>query len=258
MTTTHTTGAAELLALIDAYADARHQQGHSSYNIKTQAARGAVIAALSAAQAGVPADQVDLVGVRANGEHVNLGKIAMPPRMKAREIARSQFGGFQDDDGSDAELCFGALEEFIDWRVKQGWSAVPQPTPPTAPAQPGQEWSRDTERTAFKAAHQHLELDEVPDAWGRPMFKHSHVEASWLGWIARAARAAPQPATADAVDAQRYRWLRIHAIGAFRTNNGNRPVSVYHLSKIPAIAGIPEETDAAIDAALAAQREVKP
>ena len=54
-------------------------------------------------------------------------------------------------------------------------------------------------------------------------------------------------------DAARYRWLRINAIGAFRTNDGKGPVSVYHLSKIPAIPGIPEETDAAIDAALAAQ-----
>ena len=45
---------------------------------------------------------------------------------------------------------------------------------------------REQERIAFKDAHRHLDLDEMPDAWGRPMFKHSHVEASWLGWIARA------------------------------------------------------------------------
>ena len=45
---------------------------------------------------------------------------------------------------------------------------------------------REQERIAFKDAHRHLELYEVPDAWGRPMFKHSHVEASWFGWIARA------------------------------------------------------------------------
>lgn len=45
---------------------------------------------------------------------------------------------------------------------------------------------REQERIAFKDAHRHLDLDEVPDAWGRPMFKHSHIEASWLGWIARA------------------------------------------------------------------------
>jgi hypothetical protein len=49
---------------------------------------------------------------------------------------------------------------------------------------------REAERKAFKTAHRHLELDEVPDAWGRPMFKHSHVEASWLGWQARASLAA--------------------------------------------------------------------
>ena len=58
--------------------------------------------------------------------------------------------------------------------------------------------------------------------------------------------------------AARYRWLRINAIGAFRTNDGKGPVSVYHLSKIPAIPGIPEETDAAIDAAIAAQQRDTP
>lgn len=62
---------------------------------------------------------------------------------------------------------------------------------------------------------------------------------------------------AQAQDAARYRWLRINAIGAFRTNDGKGPVSVYHLSKIPAMPGIPEETDAAIDAAIAAQQGEK-
>ena len=57
---------------------------------------------------------------------------------------------------------------------------------------------REQERIAFKDAHQHLELYEVPDAWGRPMFKHSHVEASWLGWIARASHGqAPSGATEE-------------------------------------------------------------
>ena len=70
---------------------------------------------------------------------------------------------------------------------------------------------------------------------------------------------ADQVKAADSVmeDALRYRWLRINAIGAFRTNDGKGPVSVYHLSKIPAIPGIPEETDAAIDAAIAAQQGEK-
>ena len=56
---------------------------------------------------------------------------------------------------------------------------------------------REQERIAFKDAHRHLDLDEVPDAWGRPMFKHSHVEASWLGWIARASHG-QAPATQQA------------------------------------------------------------
>lgn len=64
-------------------------------------------------------------------------------------------------------------------------AAAPQfPTAQAAGSVPAVE--REQERIAFKDAHRHLELDEVPDAWGRPMFKHSHVEASWLGWIARA------------------------------------------------------------------------
>lgn len=63
-------------------------------------------------------------------------------------------------------------------------------------------------------------------------------------------RASASPCAAgEGWGAARYRWLRINAIGAFRTNDGKGPVSVYHLSKIPAIPGIPEETDAAIDAA---------
>lgn len=80
-------------------------------------------------------ETVDVVGVRSNGEHVNLEKIAMPPRMKAREIAIEQFGSFKDDDGSDAEMCFGALEYFLEWLIQQGWSKAPQPAPAGRPNQ---------------------------------------------------------------------------------------------------------------------------
>ena len=52
MTTTPTTsGAADLLDLIEAYAEARHRQGHSSYNAQTAAALQAVKDALAAGQA---------------------------------------------------------------------------------------------------------------------------------------------------------------------------------------------------------------
>ena len=46
--------------------------------------------------------------------------------------------------------------------------------------------SPDTEKSAFIAAYPHLSMDEVPDAWGRPIFNHTHVQALWDGWFARA------------------------------------------------------------------------
>lgn len=53
-------------------------------------------------------------------------------------------------------------------------------------------------------------------------------------------------------DAARYRWLRRN-IGVYRTNDGAGPVSAYLLMHTTAKDLIAEETDAAIDAAIAAQ-----
>ena len=137
-------------------------------------------------------DTVDVVGVRSNGEHVNLGKIAMPPRMKAREIAIEQFGSFKDDDGSDAEMCFGALEYFLEWLIQQGWAKAPQPAP--APL---------SERDAFEAAWEKLH-GKRPVLWSH-MFAEQKMEtpphsegkyfarseqAAWELWQDRAAIAA--------------------------------------------------------------------
>jgi hypothetical protein len=41
-------------------------------------------------------------------------------------------------------------------------------------------------RDSFIAAHQHLDLQEDKDAWGRPKFLHSHVDAMWAGWLRHA------------------------------------------------------------------------
>ena len=89
--------------------------------------------------------------------------------------------------------------------IRRFYAAAPQPSPTAQAEESVPAVGREQERIAFKDAHRHLELDEVPDAWGRPKFKHSHVEASWLGWIARAARA---PEESVGRDAERYRWLR--------------------------------------------------
>ncbi len=96
-------------------------------------------------------------------------------------------------------------EDFNDPEQVRNFRALYRHTPPslpTAQADSVPAVEREQERIAFKDAHRHLDLDEMPDAWGRPMFKHSHVEASWLGWIARAshgqAPAQPDPAYSEA------------------------------------------------------------
>lgn len=43
------------------------------------------------------------------------------------------------------------------------------------------------ERALFKEQYRHLDLAETADAWGRPKFQHSHVDALWAGWRQRAA-----------------------------------------------------------------------
>ena len=97
------------------------------------------------------------------------------------------------DDGS------GTLRELLNDAadaIRAGWGQPAQ----AADSVPAVE--REQERIAFKDAHRHLELYEVPDAWGRPMFKHSHVEATWLGWIARASHGQAPVETGNSDSAQ--------------------------------------------------------
>ena len=133
-----------------------------------------------------------------------------------------------------AQWFRGCWMEASDWNetseLKYLTHWMPLPSPPDDVAAPAEQQTapkaalatqqageREQERIAFKDAHRHLELYEVPDAWGRPMFKHSHVEASWLGWIARASRGQAPAETGNSVSAQadsvqedaaRYRFIR--------------------------------------------------
>lgn len=61
----------------------------------------------------------------------------------------------------------------------------------------------EQEREAFKLHFAAMDLTEKPDAWGRPSFKHPHVESLWAGWQARAALQSQ-----DRGDAERYRAWR--------------------------------------------------
>lgn len=104
-------------------------EGELSYQLLE---RFAIIAA-TAAPAQEPAvpqgDTVEIIG-RKGGKENHLGTMRMPPRMKAREIAREQFGHFVDDDGSDAELCFGALEQLIDYMQAASAATSQEPAVP--------------------------------------------------------------------------------------------------------------------------------
>lgn len=59
-------------------------------------------------------DDVSVYGVSANGETKLLGTTLMSPKLKARELATEQFGGFVEGDGSDAEMCHYALEQMAE------------------------------------------------------------------------------------------------------------------------------------------------
>jgi hypothetical protein len=48
------------------------------------------------------------------------------------------------------------------------------------------------EGDAFRGTFPHLDLSTAPDAWGRVIFEHSHVQALWEGWCRRAAHDAPR------------------------------------------------------------------
>lgn len=70
-------------------------------------------------------EEVAVYGVnRTTGRMEYVGQSSTPPSMKRREIAREYFGEFEDDDGSDAEMLFGALEQYHNWLISQGWQKV--------------------------------------------------------------------------------------------------------------------------------------
>ncbi len=56
------------------------------------------------------------------------------------------------------------------------------------------------ERETFEAVYSSLDLSMWDDAWGMPAYRHSHVDALWEGWQARAALAQPSPKCATCND----------------------------------------------------------
>jgi hypothetical protein len=69
-------------------------------------------------------ETVDLYGVK-DGVEVRLGKILMPPKMKAKEIVHSYFGRIDEDECNDAAMALNVCEELIKWMQDQGWTPPP-------------------------------------------------------------------------------------------------------------------------------------
>ena len=74
------------------------------------------------------------------------------------------------------------LERMVSEGIIETYSGRKAANQPTAPST-----TLPAERSLFKEQFRHLDLEEMPDAWGRPVFKHSHVDAIWNGWRQRAA-----------------------------------------------------------------------
>jgi hypothetical protein len=100
--------------------------------------------------------------------------------------------------------------------------AAPNDTPEQQ-ADPGAD-----ERAAFEAAHQHLDLTMGPDAWGRPAYVHSHVEAMWAGWQARAAQSGQRGAPEQILAERKLTCEAIEGAIAFGYQNTNPPPSDDH------------------------------
>lgn len=52
------------------------------------------------------------------------------------------------------------------------------------------------EREAFEATNKHLDYTHSKDAWGRDIYKHSHIQVAWEAWQARATLSRAQQAPA--------------------------------------------------------------
>lgn len=213
--------------------------------IAFRAQQPAQVEALSAAQAGVPDDPMDwplpcdvTVGHGTMCKGVSLRTLVT--RMKV--LYEMATGNNADEVANRTPEQRTALADAF----RASITAASQPSPSPAPAQPGQEGERTL------GVYCGISPDDVKDPTHPRYvagFKAGHASGS-----KRAARAAPQPATADAVRLD-------HLQGTGSTIDLLPGETEFHPMRFR-VGGLHKavSTDVreAIDAALAAQREVKP
>lgn len=80
------------------------------------------------------ADRVQVVGVKSDGAHHNLGTMPMPARMKAREVVLEMLGPIDEEAGNDAAMALWACEQVLEYVEKQQAQAAQ--AAPAEPAEP--------------------------------------------------------------------------------------------------------------------------
>lgn len=65
-------------------------------------------------------EMVDLIGV-GNGVETQLGRVPMPPEIKAKDIVRSYLVGDPSDLDSEAGMAMCAIMDLLGWMRKNGW-----------------------------------------------------------------------------------------------------------------------------------------
>lgn len=236
-TTNAARNANDMIALIDAYAEARHRKGHSTYNAEVAALRECVVAALASTAAALPAGRV-MVPESATTEIV----CAIEREIDEQVTASGMSGVMHRQDGYEV------------------WSAALAAAPKAEPARPAGEYPALPKsymgsvvtngiRDGCKVTFRFSSVAEA-DAW------HDSVTSSKAD---RAMRAQAAPAAqGDAEDAARYRWLR----SGVRERQGI-PVSGHRTISSSSLRAMmefdfwcaPDELDAAIDAARSQAKE---
>lgn len=70
-------------------------------------------------------DKMQVYGVKPNGEAILIGDFPMTPRMKARELVQSYYGGFDPEDSSEAADMYYTMRELIDY-YEQNFNITPK------------------------------------------------------------------------------------------------------------------------------------
>lgn len=86
-------------------------------------------------------ETMQVIGVK-DGVETIIGTATITPRMKARDLVHENIGGFEDGDGSEADVAFSICRWLLEWMgenppvinmtaptVRDGWQLVPTDPP---------------------------------------------------------------------------------------------------------------------------------